>query len=144
MTSWNASVISSGPISITWCWVPSSSRDLALERRLVEERIAERERERAQLMVGLLDGERRRQARVEAAGEVAADGHVGAQAQAHGVAQQLAELLGRGRGRVDRVARLPPGTLLDDLAVAPHEQVAGRQQADALERAARGARRPRT
>ena len=25
MTSWNASVISSGPISITWCWVPSSS-----------------------------------------------------------------------------------------------------------------------
>ena len=142
MTSWNASVISSGPISTTWCWVPSSSRDLPLERRLVEERIAERERERAQLMVGLLDGERGRQARVEAAGEVAADGHVGAQAQPHGVAQQLAELLGRGRGRVDRVARLPPGALLDDLAVAPDEQAAGRQLADALERAARGAGGP--
>ena len=72
-------------------------RDLALERRLVEQRVAERERERAQLMVGLLDGERRRQARVEAAREVAADRDVGAQPQPHGVAQQLAELLGRGR-----------------------------------------------
>ena len=47
--------------------------DLALEGRLVEQRVAEGERERAQLVIGLLDGERGREARVEAAGEVAAD-----------------------------------------------------------------------
>ena len=87
-------MISSGPISTTWCCVPSSSATWCWNARLVEERVAERERERAQLVVGLLDGERRRQARVEPAREVAADGHVGAQAQAHGVAQQLAQLLG--------------------------------------------------
>ena len=116
--------------------------DLALEGGLVEQRIAEGERERAQLVVGLLDRERGRQARVEAAREVAADGHVGAQPQPHRVAQQLAERLGRGLGRVGRIARLPPRALLDDLAVAPHQQVAGRQQADALERAARRPRGP--
>ena len=116
--------------------------DLALEGGLVVQRVAEGERERAQLMVGLLDGERGGQARVEAAREVAADRHVGPQPQPHRVAQQLAELLRSGLRGVDGVVRLPPRLLLEDLAVAPDERVPGRQQADALERAARRPRGP--
>ncbi len=115
---------------------------LPLERRLVEERIAEGQRERAQLMVGLLDGQSGREARVEPAREVAADGHVGAQAKPHRVAQQVAQCLGLGSGRSDGIAGLPPGALLHDLAVPPHQQVARLQEADALEGAARRPRCP--
>ena len=98
------------------------ARDLLLVDALVVARVAERDRERAQLVLGLLLGERADQARVEAAGEVRADGNVGAQAQAHAVAEELLEVAVR--LPLDAVLRRPPRPLLDDPPALPDDQPA--------------------
>ncbi len=112
---------------------PVALRDGAGAGELVERRLLEADRERAHRLRRLLGGERGERARVDAAGEQHADGNVGDQMRAHGVAQAGAALLdelglvlavpGRERARA-REARDR------HLAVVPGQRVAGRELLD--------------
>ena len=119
---------------------PELLGDLVLVRTLVVVRVLERDRERAQLMVGGLLRQRGREAGVQPARQVGADGHVRAQAQLDARAHdrlEVACLL-----RAGRVVRLPPRPLGDDLAALPDDELAGREHVHAAERRARRARGP--
>src|SRR5262249_25575455 len=62
-------------------------------RELVERALLEADRERAQRLARLLCGQRGKRARVDAAREQYADGHVADEVRADGVAQPRAQLL---------------------------------------------------
>ena len=119
---------------------PDRARDLLLVDALVVARVGEGDRERAQLVVGLLLGECGDQARVEPSGEVGPDGDVGAQAQPDTLAQELLQVLaGRLTGAV---LRRPPRPLLDDAPSLPDDEAAGPDLADPGEHRPRRARAP--
>ena len=140
MTSGKAPAISSGPMSMTWCSVPSSSATSCWKRALVVMRVLERDRERAQLVVGLLVGQRRREAGVQPARQVACRRGRRRAGAARRSSSRSPSRLPPGRGVV---VRLPPRPLRDDPAALPDDQLAGREHVDAAERRARRARGPR-
>ena len=101
--------------------------DGARTGQLVERRLFEADRERAHGLRRLLGGERGERARVDAAREEHADGHVGDQVRAHRVAQACAALLDELRLvlAVPRRQRAGAGVARDRRrAVLPGERVA--------------------
>ena len=102
---------------------------------LVERTLLEADRERAQRPARLVGRERGEHARVDAAREEHADGHVADEVRAHGVAQPRAELLDELglvlASRLDRRRRPREAAQLD--AAVPHEHVTRRQLARARE-----------
>ena len=102
---------------------------------LVVARVGKRDRERPELVIGLRLGKGGDQARVEATGEIGANGNVGSQAQPDAVAQEIVEI--GVIASVLPVLRGPPSALLDDPAAFPDDQPAGQHLADAAKHRAR-------
>ncbi len=113
--------------------------DLPRVRRLVPLLDVEADRERLDRLGRLLGHRRDHRARVDAAGEEGAEGHVASQAQASRLEQlgadPLVHLLLVGVDVVGLIGELPVAARLEP-AVLPREHVAGRQLAQRGERRA--------